>query len=167
MKLAFMCTLLFLFGTQAPIHLCFASNYPPVNYGRVLHQFIAPSPLHVHAATVRLTMQGFCPTRRPLTIWSKHGTTCFAIPGHDPPLDITVFMDISENPGPTLESTRCHSMHSRIFTDGVILNLQNNHALSPFIIQRVKYLGILKLRRGCKAGCRKWIRKSSHNILQS
>ena len=59
MKLAFMCTLLFLFGTQAPRHLCFASNYPHVNYDRVLHQFIVPSPPYVHAATVRLTMQAF------------------------------------------------------------------------------------------------------------
>ena len=33
-------------------------------------------------------------------LWSKHGSTTLLIPGHDPPSDITIFMDISKNPGP-------------------------------------------------------------------
>ena len=31
---------------------------------------------------------------------SKRGLTSFAIPGHDPPLHLTIFVDISINPGP-------------------------------------------------------------------
>ena len=51
------------------------------------------------AVLIRLCTLGFCPTRKPLTKWSKHGQTCFVIPGHDPPLDITVFMDVLTNNG--------------------------------------------------------------------
>ena len=36
-----------------------------------------------------------------LARWSKHSSICLVIAGHDPPLDITVLMDISRNPGPT------------------------------------------------------------------
>lgn len=49
--------------------------------------------------------RGFHPTKVSLSNWSKHGQTCLLIPGHDPPLDITVFMDISTNPGPVLNSS--------------------------------------------------------------
>ena len=38
--------------------------------------------------------------RRPLYRLSKRGMTSLAVPGHDPPTDITIFMDISINPGP-------------------------------------------------------------------
>ena len=38
--------------------------------------------------------RAFCKT-------SKQGFTFLAIPGHDRPLDITVFHDIPKNPGPT------------------------------------------------------------------
>jgi len=31
---------------------------------------------------------------------SKHGLTSLCIPGHDPPIDITISMDIHCNPGP-------------------------------------------------------------------
>ena len=36
----------------------------------------------------------------PLVSWAKHGCTSLLIPGHDPPLNITIFGDISINPGP-------------------------------------------------------------------
>ena len=50
----------------------------------------------VHARSV-----GFCCTKFFLARWSKHGSTCLVIAGHDPPLDIAVWMDISRNPGLT------------------------------------------------------------------
>ena len=34
---------------------------------------------------------------------TKHESTSLLIAGHDPPLDITVWMDISRNPGPISE----------------------------------------------------------------
>ena len=39
-------------------------------------------------------------SRRPLSKCSKHGLTSLFIPGHDPPVEITVFGDVSLNPGP-------------------------------------------------------------------
>ena len=36
-----------------------------------------------------------------LARWWKQISICLVIAGHDPPLDITVLMDISRNPGPT------------------------------------------------------------------
>jgi len=33
--------------------------------------------------------------------WSKHGFTCLAARGHDPPFGISIFGDISKNPGPS------------------------------------------------------------------
>ena len=37
-----------------------------------------------------LCKRGFHPTKTPTTKWLKHGQICFIIPGHDPPLDITI-----------------------------------------------------------------------------
>ena len=37
-------------------------------------------------------------TKKPLVGWSKHGYICLAIPGHDPPIDVTIFMDVSKKP---------------------------------------------------------------------
>ena len=49
----------------------------------------------------------------PVTKWTKHGSTSLHIPCHDPPLDITVFSDVSRNPGPEVlhfePTTRTHS----------------------------------------------------------
>ena len=44
---------------------------------------------------------GFCRTKFSLAKWLKHGSACLVIAGHDPTFDITVWMDISRNPGPT------------------------------------------------------------------
>ena len=59
---------------------------------------ILPSSVRV---SVRARSVGFCCTKFSLARWSKHGSTCLVITGHDPPLDITVWMDISRNPGPS------------------------------------------------------------------
>ena len=48
-----------------------------------------------------------------VTKWTKHGSTSLHIPGHDLPLDITVFSDVSRNPGPKVlhfePTTRTHA----------------------------------------------------------
>ena len=51
-------------------------------------------------------MTGYFKSRRPLSKWSKHGLTSLFIPGHDPPMEITVFGDVSLNPGPLLADYR-------------------------------------------------------------
>lgn len=33
-------------------------------------------------------------------VWSKHGYISLCIPGHDPPINITIYNDVSINPGP-------------------------------------------------------------------
>ena len=65
-----------------------------------------------HNVSIRLCSTGFSATKSSLVKWSKHGCTCLAIPGHDPPMDITVFMDISQNPGPS----NCQSDTDAAFT---------------------------------------------------
>ena len=32
--------------------------------------------------------------------WGKRGNTTLAVPGHDPPVEITMFIDVEINPGP-------------------------------------------------------------------
>ena len=41
-----------------------------------------------------------------LVKWSKRGITTVFIPGYDPPLDITVFKDVSTNPGLRIEPAK-------------------------------------------------------------
>ena len=49
---------------------------------------------------MRVRSVGFCGTKFTLAKWSKHGSTSLAIAGNESPLHITVWMDISRNPGP-------------------------------------------------------------------
>ena len=46
------------------------------------------------------------------------GYTSLLVPGHDPPQDITIFMDVSLNPGPDLTGGRL--MHDRFSTSQVV-----------------------------------------------
>ena len=51
--------------------------------------------LHKRILLKLLCITGFCSSKTPLTkIWAKHGPICLLIPGHDPPTDITIVMDI-------------------------------------------------------------------------
>ena len=47
-----------------------------------------------------LTKCGYFKSKRAVSNWTKHGQTSLLIPGHDPPLDITIYLDIAINPGP-------------------------------------------------------------------
>ena len=47
-----------------------------------------------------IVKDGFHRSRVPMQKHTKHGFVSLVIPGHDPPLDITVYVDISTNPGP-------------------------------------------------------------------
>lgn len=48
----------------------------------------------------RLTTTGYHYSNVPVNKTTKHGTISLFIPGHDPPVDITIFSDIAVNPGP-------------------------------------------------------------------
>ena len=52
----------------------------------VLFTNILPSSVRIG---VRARSVGFCCTKFSLARWSKHGSTCLVIAGHDPSLDIT------------------------------------------------------------------------------
>ena len=47
-----------------------------------------------------LTKSGYFKSKRAVLNWTKHGQTSLLIPGHDPPLDIAIYLDIATNPGP-------------------------------------------------------------------
>ena len=55
------------------------------------------------AGKQRLT-RNFHRTGRAFTKMTKWGFTSLAVPGHDPPIDITIFVDISVNPGPVSQT---------------------------------------------------------------
>ena len=106
--------------------------------------------------------------------WTKHGYPSLLIPGHDPPLDITIFGDISINPGP--ETSIQNTDLKRRNRHGNLLNVLDLYTNSRVITYaRAELLGIrrtshnfgcrsvlhdLKLNgllrsRGCRAGRRK------------
>ena len=49
---------------------------------------------------INLAKSGFKTTSYSVSKWSKHGQTSLIVAGHDPPVDITIFVDVSRNPGP-------------------------------------------------------------------
>lgn len=47
-----------------------------------------------------LTKCGYFKSKRAVSSWTKHRQTSLLIPGHDPPLYMTIYLDIAINPGP-------------------------------------------------------------------
>ena len=60
----------------------------------------------------------------PLCKWRKHGPISLVIPGHDPPLEITIFTDIAKNPGPIFKLSTHRSCEGRPAPDLHILPKQ-------------------------------------------
>lgn len=46
-----------------------------------------------------LKKSGFYKSRFSIFIWTKHGRTVLLVAGHDPPVNITIYMDVILNPG--------------------------------------------------------------------
>ena len=67
---------------------------------------------------------GFHRAKIPLVSWTKHGCTFLLIPGHNPPLSITIFGDILINPG--LESLIQNNLKRRNENLPNILDLHIN-----------------------------------------
>ena len=59
---------------------------------------------HSRPAPVKfnLTPSGFSASKFPAIKWTRRGQTTLLIPGHDPPTDITIYMDVLPNPGPAI-----------------------------------------------------------------
>ena len=77
--------------------------------------FGVPIPL-----TRRLLSVGFARSRFPVSKSIKYGLTSLLIPGHDPPVDITIFIDVPKNPGPyasTCSRLSCSDLSSDLSTE--------------------------------------------------
>lgn len=48
-----------------------------------------------------LVTRGYYRSNFPRCLWSSRDYTSLLVPGHDPPKDLTVFMDVALNPGPS------------------------------------------------------------------
>ena len=114
---------------------------------------------------------GFHRAKVPLVSWTKHGCTSLLIPGHDPPLNITIFGDISINPGP--EALLQNSLKRRNGNLPNILDLHTNSRVITYtrvalfgtrrasrsfvcgsVLHDLKLNGLLSFK-GCRAGRRK------------
>ena len=61
--------------------------------------------------------------RSSFALWSKRGLRTLLIPSHDPPSDITIFIDINPNPGPSsvqdnLNPSRSAETHLYVTSQG-------------------------------------------------
>ena len=123
------------------------------------------------------TSAGFNKTKSALNKPSKRGFTSLAIPGHDPPIDLTIFVDIAVNPGPsptlvssfnsTASSAWLSNLHtgSSRFDNSTLPRISYNRrslmglrpcSVKPSLstLKSLKSFGILKFR-GKRAGRRK------------
>ena len=106
-------------------------------------------------------------TKLPLVKWTKHGLTSLVVPGHDPPLDITVYQDISKNPGPQERINEFQlngaDLHTRNNTGTITYSRESifsirrhsRRCMPDFsVLQLLKSDGLLRFR-GCRAGRRR------------
>ena len=61
-------------------------------------------PFRLLAGKFKLSKLGFYRSSSAVVRWTRRGQTSLYIPGHNPPTDITIFMDIAKNPGPEFTS---------------------------------------------------------------
>ena len=115
----------------------------------------------------------FHQVRTPQSKWNKHDYLYLSIPGHNPDLDITIYMDISVNPCPTIgkrlnlksrteiiESAQLkkrphlHISFSRItYSRCQLMDIRHSHKhqTSPTILHSLKINNILRYR-GTRGG---------------
>ena len=120
---------------------------------------------------ITLAKNGFHKTQFSISKWSKHGQTSLLIRGHDPPVDITIHMDISQNPGPNSLATSSSSSSLNLnasdwnlhtpstiitFTRGELFKLRraSNIALPGPVLAGLKDAGVLHYP-GKRAGRRR------------
>ena len=64
-----------------------------------------------------LRANGYFKSHLAASKWAKHIQVSLYVPGHDPPLDITVFLDVESNPGPAIYTATNATCCLRTFTD--------------------------------------------------
>ena len=91
---------------------------------------------------------GFHRAKIPLVSCTKHGSTSLLIPGYDPPLNITIFGDISINPG--LETLIQNNLKRRNENLPNILDLHMITRVTTYT--RAELLGIRRASRSFVCG---------------
>ena len=119
------------------------------NYYHIIDDSFKICTLYYQSSFVRFrrmylkTKAGFHPARTPKTKSNKRGCLSLVIPGHDPPLDITIFLDVTKNPGPSVpplcniqiqESFNYAKFIIYIILFGRYNNNNNNNPGYPYII---------------------------------
>ena len=64
-----------------------------------------------------LRVNGYFKSRLAASKWAKLGQVSLYVPGHDPPLHITMFLDVESNPGPVIYTATNATCCLRTFTD--------------------------------------------------
>jgi exonuclease III len=77
-----------------------------------------------------LSSTGFFKSKVAVLKSSKHGFISLCIPGHDPPVDITIFMDIHTNPGPTNGTDHLSTLYQRFsVNDSTSTSTDHSHRI--------------------------------------
>ena len=110
---------------------------------------------------LQLSLHGFHKSRLPRCIWMIHGYTNLLMPGHDPPQDITIFMDVSLHPGPDL--TGSWLLHDQFSTSQVVgCHSQTN---LPLLTMKYSRKFLRSLRSTACTPCRQVLGKlKSHGV---
>ena len=106
------------------------------------------------------TKARFHPARTPKKKWSKRGCLSLVIPGHDPPQDIPIFLDVAKNPGPSALPLYNMQIHES-FNYAEVYNLHNS--LRSQQQQQQPWLSVYQSTCLDWATTQSWIR-TYHNI---
>lgn len=117
--------------------------------------FISSQPVVVRRA---LSSTGFCQTRVSLSKWTKDGYLS-QYPGHDPPVDLTVYKDVLKNPGPESFQnvlhrrnydlhTHCSTTTTTTYSRAQLFGIRHrsNFSLDYSIVPVLKSIGFFKYR---------------------
>ena len=112
---------------------------------------------------LELSLHGFHKSRLPRCLWTTRGYTCLFVPGHDPPQDIMIFMDVSLNPGHDL--TGSWIQLDRFTTSKVVGRHSHTNSPSSNIKYSRKFL--LSLRSSACTPCPQVLGElKSHGVLK-
>ena len=123
-----------------------------------------------------LATRGYYRSNIPRCLWSSRGYTSLLVPGHDPPKDITVFMDVALNPGPSSSGNPVNApsvldeQHGD-FDPVTVFNLPSKglkimHLNIRSIGNKLELIKILLLRRsiGILALTETWLDETWHDL---
>ena len=165
-----------LFGTNnSPAAPRIAIRERNLEYFAVVLQWCGKSKL-------QLTSMGYHKLSVAAIRWGKRGNTTLAVPGHDPPFEITIFNDIALNPGPAtsvenrvqpgnqviIEHRSENLLRAPILTYSrqQLMDLRRQHCLpSLTAITLLKQCGIFKFR-GPRGGRYRRIQRDYANFFQ-